>query len=242
MDLGSDIPFLHRPGWLSAAEATALLAQLEGRRDWTQGSVRLFGREVPEPRLTFFEGDLGITYTYAHRRLEGRGWSPELAALRDRIRAEFGLDANTVLANLYRDGRDSMGWHRDNERELGHDPHVASLSLGEARDFDVRRDADSATPAADPLPRGPGPCGDGCAAARPLAHPAVSSTAFGLLCSPGAPLSTPSGSLLPNPPPLPPAVSVSAACICSSQALPFSSHSEQSRATSLLRTYSHAAM
>jgi alkylated DNA repair dioxygenase AlkB len=145
VDLGSNIPFLHRPGWLSAAEATALLAQLEGRRDWTQGSVRLFGREVTEPRLTFFEGDLGITYTYAQRRLEGRGWSPELAALRDRIRAEFGLDANTVLANLYRDGRDSMGWHRDNERELGHDPHVASLSLGEARDFDVRRDADGAT-------------------------------------------------------------------------------------------------
>jgi alkylated DNA repair dioxygenase AlkB len=139
------IPFTHLKGWLSASEADALLAALEARPNWTQGRIRMFGREVPEPRLTFFEGDRGVRYTYAHRPLEGHGWSPELEALRDRFEREFGIRSNTVLANLYRDGRDSMGWHRDNEPELGPDPHVVSLSLGASRDFDVRRDADGLT-------------------------------------------------------------------------------------------------
>jgi len=136
------IPFTHLKDWLSAAEADALLAKLEARSDWTQGRIRMFGREIPEPRLTFFEGDSGVRYTYAHRSLEGHGWTPELEALRDRFASDFGIRTNTVLANLYRDGHDSMGWHRDNEPELGHDPLVVSLSLGATRDFDVRRDTD----------------------------------------------------------------------------------------------------
>ncbi len=135
-------PFTHLRGWLRPAEADALLAYLETRSDWTQGRIRMFGREVPEPRLTFFEGDPGVNYTYAQRPLHGRGWSPELEALRDRFEREFGIRSNTVLANLYRDGRDSMGWHRDHEPELGLNPHVLSLSLGTPRDFDVRRDRD----------------------------------------------------------------------------------------------------
>ena len=84
------IPFTYLKGWLSATEADALLASLEARSDWTQGWIRMFGREVPEPRLTFFEGDPGVRYTYAHRPLEGRGWSPELEALRERISAWYG--------------------------------------------------------------------------------------------------------------------------------------------------------
>ena len=135
-------PFTHLKEWLSTAEADALLATLEARNDWTQGRIRMFGREIPEPRLTFFEGDPGVRYTYAHRSLEGQGWTPELEALRDRFERDFGITTNTVLANMYRDGQDSMGWHRDNEPELGPDPKVVSLSLGAARDFDLRCDAD----------------------------------------------------------------------------------------------------
>ena len=135
-------PFTHLKEWLSAAEADALLAKLEARNDWTQGRIRMFGREILEPRLTFFEGDPGVRYTYAHRPLDGLGWTPELEALRERFARDFGIKTNTVLANLYRDGQDSMGWHRDDEPELGHDPLVVSLSLGATRDFDVRRDAD----------------------------------------------------------------------------------------------------
>ena len=138
-------PFTHLKEWLSTAEADSLLRQLEARSDWTQGRIRMFGREIPEPRLTFFEGDAGVRYTYAHRSLEGQGWTPELEALRDRFERDFGIKTNTVLANLYRDGQDSMGWHRDDEPELGPDPLVVSLSLGATRDFAVRRDADRST-------------------------------------------------------------------------------------------------
>lgn len=138
-------PFTHLKEWLSTAEADALLAKIEARSDWTQGRIRMFGREIPEPRLTFFEGDAGVRYTYAHRSLEGQGWTPELEALRDRFERDFGIKTNTVLANLYRDGQDSMGWHRDDEPELGPDPLVVSLSLGATRDFAVRRDADRST-------------------------------------------------------------------------------------------------
>jgi alkylated DNA repair dioxygenase AlkB len=138
-------PFTHLKGWLTPTEADALLAKLEARSDWTQGRIRMFGREIPEPRLTFFEGDPGVRYTYAHRPLDGLGWSPELEALRDRFERDFGIKTNTVLANLYRDGQDSMGWHRDDEPELGSDPLVVSLSLGATRDFAVRRDADRGT-------------------------------------------------------------------------------------------------
>lgn len=138
-------PFNHLKNWLSAGEAGALLAKLEARSDWTQGRIRMFGREIPEPRLTFFEGDPGVRYTYAHRSLEGKGWTPELEALRERFARDFGIQTNTVLANLYRDGQDSMGWHRDHEPELGPDPLIVSLSLGATRDFDVRNDADRAT-------------------------------------------------------------------------------------------------
>ncbi|MEN9431345.1 MAG: hypothetical protein RL206_264, partial [Bacteroidota bacterium] len=61
------IPFTHIKEWLGTTEADALCATLEARSDWTQGWIRMFGREVPEPRLTFFEGDPGVRYTYAHR-------------------------------------------------------------------------------------------------------------------------------------------------------------------------------
>ena len=139
------IPFTHLRGWLNAEKADALMAALEARDDWTQGRIRMFGREIPEPRLTFFEGDPGVRYTYAHRPLDGLGWTPELEALRDRFARDFGIKTNTVLANVYRDGQDSMGWHRDDEPELGPDPLVVSLSLGATRDFAVRRDADRFT-------------------------------------------------------------------------------------------------
>ncbi|MEY3712132.1 MAG: hypothetical protein RL104_915, partial [Bacteroidota bacterium] len=92
------IPFTPFKGWLPAAEADDLLASLEARSDWTLGRIRMFGREVPEPRLTIFEGDPGVRYTYAHRPLEGRGWSPELEALRDRFERVVVLSPRETIA------------------------------------------------------------------------------------------------------------------------------------------------
>lgn len=100
---------------------------------WQQGSVRFFGREVPEPRLTAWFGDRA--YTYSGRTLPVTSWPDVLRDLRARVEHAAGQPLNTILLNRYRDGRDSMGFHSDDEPELGPEPVVASVSLGATRRF-----------------------------------------------------------------------------------------------------------
>lgn len=105
---------------------------------WEQRSIVVFGREHPQPRLTAWHGDPGCAYTYSSVRMEPHPWTDRLAGLRDLCEEVAGAGFNSVLLNLYRDGNDAMGWHRDNEPELGHEPVIASLSLGEPRKFRFR--------------------------------------------------------------------------------------------------------
>lgn len=126
------------PQWLPADEADALFATLRVTLPWQVHRVRLFGREHPAPRLSCWMGDAGASYRYSGVRHEPAPWPDALAALRERLRLELGAPFNSVLANLYRDGRDAMGWHADDERELGPAPVIASLSLGATRRFALR--------------------------------------------------------------------------------------------------------
>lgn len=127
------------PQWLDTAEADALFAELRQAIAWETHRIRLFGRELASPRLSCWIGDPGATYTYSRSRFEPRPWPPALAAVRGRVEQVCGARFNSVLANLYRDGQDSMGWHSDDEPELGARPVIASLSLGAARRFRFRR-------------------------------------------------------------------------------------------------------
>lgn len=129
---------LFDPAFLSAAEADALLAQLTAEAAWEQRSIRIFGQEIPQPRLTAWYGDAEARYSYSGLAWEPRPWLPALQALRQRLEAVTGSRFNSVLLNLYRDGRDSMGWHADDEPELGPEPAIASLSLGATRRFRLR--------------------------------------------------------------------------------------------------------
>jgi len=81
-------------------------------------------------------------YTYSRVRYEPRPWTPALASLRDTVSARCGESYNSALCNLYRDGRDAMGWHSDNEPELGAHPSIASLSFGATRRFRLRHRRD----------------------------------------------------------------------------------------------------
>ncbi len=111
------------------------LAALEILRPET---LRLFGRPVQTPRLTAWVGDAAATYSYSGRRWTPSPWTPALDALRQAVQSVCGVPLHGVLLNLYRDGRDSMGFHADNEPELGPSPDnvvVASLSFGKRRDF-----------------------------------------------------------------------------------------------------------
>ena len=124
--------------WLAPAHADALFARLQETVPWENHRIRMFGREVASPRLSCWIGDPQATYVYSRTRFEPHPWSPVLAALNERVGDACGVRFNSVLANLYRDGADAMGWHSDHEPELGERPVIASLSLGATRRFLLR--------------------------------------------------------------------------------------------------------
>ncbi len=123
----------HEPAWLAPPEADRLLAAVRTELCWEQRAIVLFGRPVVQPRLIAWAGD--VDYRYSGQTLEPRPFTSTLAALLAGVRDRTGASFNHVLVNRYRDGRDSIGLHADDERELGTDPIVATVSLGTTRRF-----------------------------------------------------------------------------------------------------------
>jgi alkylated DNA repair dioxygenase AlkB len=117
-----------------------VLARLTDAVAWRQERARIMGREVALPRLTAWYGDAG--YHYSGVDNPPRPWLDELAPLKATAERLAGVTFNAVLLNLYRDGADSVSWHRDAEPALGPDPIVASLSLGAVRRFKLRHRRD----------------------------------------------------------------------------------------------------
>lgn len=126
------------PCWLAPAEAEDLFAELRRQVAWEVHRIRLFGREVDSPRLSSWIGDADAVYRYSGTQFEPQPWLPVLQPIRARLARELGVGFNSVLANLYRGGADAMGWHSDDEPELGAAPVIASLSLGAPRRFLLR--------------------------------------------------------------------------------------------------------
>jgi alkylated DNA repair dioxygenase AlkB len=126
-------------GFLGAEEGERLYVALAGSIGWERRAIRMFGREVMQPRLVAWHGDAGVSYRYSGLDWVAAGWTPELAEIRSRVEGEVGARFNSVLCNWYRGGDDSMGWHSDDERELGGAPVIGSVSLGAARRFQFRR-------------------------------------------------------------------------------------------------------
>lgn len=133
-----DGDLLFRPGWLSAGAGHALADTLQQALPWQVHRIRMFGRDLAAPRLSCWIGDPGAVYRYSGTRHEPLPWPDALSDVRGRLERDCGVAFNSVLANLYRDGRDSMGWHSDDEKELGPQPVIASLSLGASRRFVLR--------------------------------------------------------------------------------------------------------
>lgn len=123
-DLGSDVNTLFQRLWRELR--------------WREDDITLFGKTYRQPRLLAWYGDPDAVYVYSGRRQQPLPWHPGLAALRERLAELCGASFNSVLANLYRDHRDSMGLHADDEPSLGPRPVIASLSLGETRLFRLR--------------------------------------------------------------------------------------------------------
>jgi alkylated DNA repair dioxygenase AlkB len=142
------------PAWLAPGDAEVLFAGLRDGIPWSVHRIRLFGRDVDSPRLSCWIGDPGTGYTYSGAHFEPNPWPVALRAHRARLAGELCIDLKSVHANLYRDGRDAMGWHGDAERELGAAPVIASLSLGATRRFVLKHRSDPSRKVALDLPHG----------------------------------------------------------------------------------------
>ena len=149
---GAELRFF--PEWLSVDEADLLLHSLSESIQWENHRIRLFGREVDSPRLSSWIGDAGTAYTYSGTCFQPHPWPTALNDIRQRLARELDVAFNSVLANRYRDGRDGMGWHSDNETALGTQPVIASLSLGAARRFVLKHRQEKDRKLALELPHG----------------------------------------------------------------------------------------
>jgi len=129
----ADIQLWHH--WLDDGEAEAICADLMQTLDWQQPSLTIAGRTHKIPRLKAWHGDPAAHYRYSGQSFSPSPWTDTLRQLKARVEEACAAQFNSVLANWYRSGQDSMGFHADNERELGAEPVIASLSLGATRRF-----------------------------------------------------------------------------------------------------------
>jgi alkylated DNA repair dioxygenase AlkB len=127
------------PDFFPAEAATQYFENLLGEIDWKQQPIKIFGKAVMQPRLTAWYGDPGKTYAYSGISLQPLAWTETLLIIRESAENVAGVAFNGALLNQYRDGRDSMGWHRDNEKELGRNPVIGSVSFGATRQFQFRK-------------------------------------------------------------------------------------------------------
>jgi alkylated DNA repair dioxygenase AlkB len=118
--------------------ATRLFDALIKKVEWVQNTIRFYGKESPVPRLEAWYGDEGKSYVYSGIRMDSKPWIKELLAIKKAIEPIAGIQFNSVLINYYRDGQDRVAWHSDDEKELGHNPVIGSVSLGAERKFKLR--------------------------------------------------------------------------------------------------------
>ena len=127
---------LYRPQFFNSADCERMFGCINDETPWEARSIILFGKEVPQPRLACWYGDLA--YSYSGITLDPRPMTPTLLEIKQRCEEAASAQFNSVLVNLYRDGQDSMGLHADDEPELGAEPVIASVSFGGERNFRLR--------------------------------------------------------------------------------------------------------
>jgi alkylated DNA repair dioxygenase AlkB len=141
---GPDADVAHLAELLPSSDADRLFDALSRTVAWRQEHIKLHGRLVAFPRLTAWYGDAEAVYRYSGLVSHPLPWTPPVLEIKEAVERVSGTSFNSVLLNLYRDGRDSVSWHQDNEPELGPEPVIASVSLGSARVFQMKHLLDAA--------------------------------------------------------------------------------------------------
>ena len=137
---GATINFF--PDFLSKTQADSLLDVFYNQTKWQQDTIKVFVKTHPQPRLTALYGNNGLPYSYSNITMHPHPMTFEIETLMQQIKSVCSSEFTSVLMNLYRNGSDSNGWHSDDEKELGINPVIASLSLGETRMFHLRHKFD----------------------------------------------------------------------------------------------------
>jgi len=133
-----DAELHYRPQFFPKPTADRLLQELMEKIEWTQNKIRFYGKESLVPRLEAWYGDHGKSYAYSGIQMNPKPWTKELVEIKEAIEKEAGVPFNSVLINYYRDGKDRVAWHSDDEKELGQNPIIGSVSLGAERKFKLR--------------------------------------------------------------------------------------------------------
>src|SRR4028119_1789362 len=128
-----DADIVFYPSLLDGQESDRFFTQLTETLDWRQDWITIYGRSMPQPRLTAWYGNSGKSYTYSGITMHPSPWTRTLLDLKTKAEAVSGVVFNSVLLNLYRDGNDSMGWHSEDEPELGQNPVTGSARSGARR-------------------------------------------------------------------------------------------------------------
>jgi alkylated DNA repair dioxygenase AlkB len=126
------------PSFLDVEQSNLLFNRLINEVPWQQDEIELYGKRHQQPRLTALYGNEGKPYSYSNIVMQPHPWNSLLTYIKEEVERVCEVTFTTVLLNLYRDGKDSNGWHADNERELGRNPIIASLSLGAERMFHLK--------------------------------------------------------------------------------------------------------
>ena len=129
------------PNFFDLEQSKMLFYKLQNEIPWQQDNITVFGKTHLQPRLTSLFGNEGKPYSYSNITMQPNSWNPLLMFIKNEIEEVCNENFTTVLLNQYRDGKDSNGWHADNEKELGKNPVIASLSFGSERSFYLKHNS-----------------------------------------------------------------------------------------------------
>lgn len=138
-----DAVFEFYPNFFLNEEADILFEKLRLETPWQHDEITIFGKKILQPRLTCLFGNEGKPYSYSGLTMQPHPWNSTIMHIKNEVETNCNENFTTVLANLYRNEKDSNGWHADNERELGRNPIIASVSFGEERKFQLKHISDN---------------------------------------------------------------------------------------------------
>lgn len=133
-----DAEIIYYPKFFDKEQADQIYAELLQEIAWQQDNITVFGKTHPQPRLTALYGNEGKPYSYSNITMQPHPWNTLLQKIKYHIETTTECQFTTLFLNQYRDGKDSNGWHADNEKELGTNPIIASLSFGAERVFQLK--------------------------------------------------------------------------------------------------------